>query len=332
MRKLMEATIEKAKIENEHASAFARNPLRPLIEKMATRIAEDYQPEQIILYGSQATGKARSNSDIDFLVIKQTSESYITRCASVKGIVRDLRGKTPVSPIVLTPREVQKRLDRGDRFIQLIFERGIELYHDQSHAPSFLVSGSATFSRKSSRRGTNLDHTRAFRLGGLNMATKKEDSLYPPDWLRVAERDWQRVEKRLSEGDQEDAGFRLQQALEKYLKAFLLANNWELEKTHEITTLLEEATKFKPELSSFIDLCERIENYYFTERYPSTLDAGILFEEVERDFKGARQLREMILETFIQKSDVTATEQNGVDIQERQPPQGNQDKNASSLP
>jgi hypothetical protein len=108
-----------------------------------------------------------------------------------------------------------------------------------------------------------------------------------------------------------------------------LANNWELEKTHAITTLLEEAVKFKPALNSFTDLCQRVENYYFAERYPSTLDAGIPFEEVERDFKGAHQLREMILEKFVQKPDATATEQNETGIQEQQIPQDKQDRNAS---
>jgi len=252
---------------NENLPAFTRNPLRPLIEKMAARIAEEYQPDQIILYGSQATGKARPDSDIDFFVVKKTAESFITRCAAVKKLVWDLHGKILVSPVVLTPEEVQKRLDRGDKFIQQILERGVKL------------------------------------LGDLNMAPKREDSVYPQDWLRVAERDWLRVEKRLEEGDQEDAGFRLQQAVEKYLKAFLLANNWELEKTHAISTLLEEAIKFKPDLSPFTELCQRVENYYFAERYPSTLDAGIPLEEVERDFKEAQQLREMILATFTQKPD-----------------------------
>ncbi|MDZ7361886.1 MAG: HEPN domain-containing protein [candidate division KSB1 bacterium] len=174
---------------------FARNPLRPVIEKMAARIVEEYHPEEIILYGSQATGVARPDSDIDLFVVKQTQENFFTRCTAVKRIVRELRGKIEVSPIVFTPEEVLLQLDRGNRFIQHILERGIQLYHDSN-----------------------------FWEGDSNIATKREDSLFPQDWVRVAERDWQRVEKRLSEGDQEDAGFRLQQALEKYLKAFLLAN------------------------------------------------------------------------------------------------------------
>lgn len=123
----METTISKNDAPDDRWSAFARNPLRPVIEKMAARIAETYRPEQIILYGSQATGKARPDSDIDFFIVKQTNDSLITRCAVIKKLVRDLRGETPFSPLVMTPEEIQKRLSRGDQFIEEIFRRGIAL-------------------------------------------------------------------------------------------------------------------------------------------------------------------------------------------------------------
>lgn len=130
------------------------------------------------------------------------------------------------------------------------------------------------------------------------MKTERQDSLFPPDWLKYADRDWKRVGNRLSDDDPEDAGFHLQQAIEKYLKAFLLANGWKLEKTHELSTLLKKAELYKPELGIFIDLCERIENYYFVERYPLFLEAGITVDEVERDFKAAYRLREIVLGAF----------------------------------
>lgn len=123
----MQAFVEKNEVANERFATFARNPLRPLIEKMAARIAEQYQPDQIILYGSQATGKARPDSDIDFFVVKQTNDSFITRCAVIKKMVRDLRGEAPFSPIVMTPEEIQKRLSRGDQFIEEILQIGIAL-------------------------------------------------------------------------------------------------------------------------------------------------------------------------------------------------------------
>ncbi len=296
----METVILKDPLENKPPVAFARNPLRPLIEKMAARIAEQYQPEQIILYGSQATGQARSDSDIDIFVVKQVQESFINRCATVKRIVHGLSGKVAVSPIVLTPEEIDRRLERGDQFIQQIFARGIHLYHASNDWPK---------------------HRRSL-LEGLRMAAKRKDSLYPQDWLRVADRDWQRVEKRLAEGDQEDAGFRLQQAMEKYLKAFLLAGGWELDKTHDLSKLLAEAIKHKAEMNLFVDLCQRVENYYMADRYPSELDAGIALEEVEKDFKEARRLRAMILTKFGPASDSTTQSIQPAKKANRKPRQG----------
>ena len=47
-----------------------------------------------------------------------------------------------------------------------------------------------------------------------------KESRYWKDWLDKAEKDLQRVEKRLKDGDIEDAAFHLQQAIEKYLKGY----------------------------------------------------------------------------------------------------------------
>lgn len=51
-----------------------------------------------------------------------------------------------------------------------------------------------------------------------------EESLYPADWLRIAEKDLNRAEY-LLEDDSELAGFCLQQGAEKLLKAFLLSQS-----------------------------------------------------------------------------------------------------------
>ena len=44
--------------------------------------------------------------------------------ATVRGLIRDLRNGLPVSPIVLTPKEVEKRVEIGDQFIIEIIEKG----------------------------------------------------------------------------------------------------------------------------------------------------------------------------------------------------------------
>jgi HEPN domain-containing protein len=116
-----------------------------------------------------------------------------------------------------------------------------------------------------------------------------EDSLYPPDWLKVAKKDWHRMKIMLDEEDAEAAGYFLQQSLEKYLKAFLLEKGWKLRKIHELDALLDEAVKHNEDLESYRDLCERVSGYYFTDRYPVLVDTGLTCEDIEKDVEKAKR-------------------------------------------
>ena len=63
----------------------------------------------------------------------------------------------------------------------------------------------------------------------------------------------------------------IQQAVEKYLKGFLVLQGWKLEKIHDLVKLLAEAVKYKPEFIRFEDDCRRITEYYFESRYPGRM-------------------------------------------------------------
>ena len=41
------------------------------ISNIVNRIAENYDPEKIILFGSYATGTANDDSDLDFIIVKK---------------------------------------------------------------------------------------------------------------------------------------------------------------------------------------------------------------------------------------------------------------------
>ena len=68
-----------------------------------------------------------------------------------------------------------------------------------------------------------------------------EESVYPMDWLSIAERDLGRVGRCLRDADPEAAGFFLQQALEKFLKAFLLHQGCQLRRIHDLEALYKYA-------------------------------------------------------------------------------------------
>jgi predicted nucleotidyltransferase len=98
------------------------------IERIVKQIAEGYQPIKVILFGSYAHGKPTEDSDIDLLIIKDTSERFIDRWVAVRELIADPMRRVPVEPIVVTPHELHQRLSRGDQFFQEIVDRGKLLY------------------------------------------------------------------------------------------------------------------------------------------------------------------------------------------------------------
>ena len=116
---------------------------------------------------------------------------------------------------------------------------------------------------------------------------RHENSSYPADWLRIAERDWDRVSRLLTDGDFSLAGFCLQQAIEKFLKAFLIYHGWELRFIHNLDALLDDAVFYNPTLEEFRDICQKITAFYFIERYPLLIEDEITEDDVRDCFKKA---------------------------------------------
>lgn len=119
---------------------------------------------------------------------------------------------------------------------------------------------------------------------------ERPDSPYADDWLKVARRDWHRIHVMLADRDADGAGVFLQQALEKYLKAFLLSHGWKLKKVHTLQSLLDEAAAFAPDVASLRPVCERVSGFYIGERYPSVGAEDLQLEDVRRELPEARVL------------------------------------------
>jgi HEPN domain-containing protein len=110
-----------------------------------------------------------------------------------------------------------------------------------------------------------------------------EESRYPADWLRVAERDWRRVDRLLQAGDAELAGFCLQQALEKFFKAFLLFNGWGLHRVHDREVLLNAALAYDSSLKSFCSALTRASNRSFLLRPVSLVRSVVMVNSLRSD-------------------------------------------------
>ena len=97
------------------------------LKKIAERLKKNYGAEKVILFGSYARGEETEDSDVDLLVFASTNERLFERMATVLEIVHDLYNGLPISPIVLSSKEVEERLKLGDQFVQEMLEKGIEL-------------------------------------------------------------------------------------------------------------------------------------------------------------------------------------------------------------
>jgi HEPN domain-containing protein len=73
-----------------------------------------------------------------------------------------------------------------------------------------------------------------------------KDSLYPQQWFRLAAKDLKRAEQLLNLDDPEGCGYHLQQAVEKYLKGYLLSKGWKLKRNHDLEVVLNDTLKYEP--------------------------------------------------------------------------------------
>jgi len=96
------------------------------ITDIARKIAEHFNPDKIILFGSYAWGKPGRDSDLDLFVIMESTERPIKRAASLRRVLKDLY--VPMDILVRTPEELKHRIDIGDPFIKKILRDGQVIY------------------------------------------------------------------------------------------------------------------------------------------------------------------------------------------------------------
>src|ERR1700719_1283437 len=98
-------------------------PMR-LIRRFARQVAERFQPEKIILFGSYAYGTPHADSDVDILVI-MPARNQIDQAVKIS---LDIDPPFPLDIIVRTPHNMQWRLAEGESFLREITTKGKVLY------------------------------------------------------------------------------------------------------------------------------------------------------------------------------------------------------------
>ena len=98
---------------------------RQNIKAFVQKVAEQFHPEQVILFGSYAYGKPSPDSDVDLLVVMPHDGPPALKAAEIRKCIR---AGFPMDLVVRSPREVQRRLAMDDFFIREVMERGQPLY------------------------------------------------------------------------------------------------------------------------------------------------------------------------------------------------------------
>ncbi len=86
-----------------------RTPMQVHIERMVQRIVTKFQPEQVILFGSQARGDATADSDVDLLVVMDFEGTAFEKGLEILQALRGIR--VPVDVIVTRPEDFAWRKD-----------------------------------------------------------------------------------------------------------------------------------------------------------------------------------------------------------------------------
>src|SRR5213082_2379728 len=98
-------------------------PMR-VIRRFARQVAERFQPDKIILFGSYAYGTPHADSDVDILVVmparNQRDQAHKIHWA--------IQPPFPLDIIVRTPQGLRRRLEEGDSFLREIVSQGKVLY------------------------------------------------------------------------------------------------------------------------------------------------------------------------------------------------------------
>jgi uncharacterized protein len=99
-------------------------------QDIVRRIVERVQQEKIILFGSRARGDARSDSDFDVLVIKESDEPGYRRDAPLYAALADL--PVEVDVLVYTPEEVADWALVPQAFVTTATREGKTIYERKS--------------------------------------------------------------------------------------------------------------------------------------------------------------------------------------------------------
>ena len=96
------------------------------IRALAKHIATQFDPDEIILFGSHAYGNPSAWSDVDFLVVMDAPNGELETAIEISKSLPELRFGVDI--VVRSKETLEKRKKLGDWFLIDISEKGEVLY------------------------------------------------------------------------------------------------------------------------------------------------------------------------------------------------------------
>ena len=223
---------------------------RQEIQATCDDIVREFAPLQVILFGSYAYGTPTEDSDVDLLVVMDIPKSEF-RNKTIE-IQQHIPHRFSMDILVRSPEEIAYRVSYNDWFLREVAEKG-ELLHGSD----------AVWNVK------NLQFTHY----GINLAEQERDCMNPltQEWIQRGEADYITVQQLRSTANpllHNIICFHAQQAIEKYLKAWLQEADMPVPRTHNLEALLALIVPTLPDWSDWQPDFKIITKYAVEPRYP----------------------------------------------------------------
>lgn len=128
---------------------------------------------------------------------------------------------------------------------------------------------------------------------------KRKDSPDYKAWFKKGSHDLEDA-RRLLDGDgyTDTICFLCQQAVEKYLKGYLVAKNINPRPLHQLEELAKDCVRFEKRFLDFLDEYRVMTRYYIETRYPPLVPIEYTKEEAEKAVRTAEEIIKFVKNKF----------------------------------